>query len=166
MTAHLPRFVVSTLLLLFVAVAPAVAQDQPAVDPERAAAAKELLAAMKVQEQFHKTLDSMQNVLAGQMKAQPGGDKAVATIAKVFEPESEHVRVYLTDAEAAMTRFYAERFTAAEMKEISAFYASASGQKLQAAIPDMVQALGPPVVKFQESVKKVIMDELSAKPKQ
>jgi hypothetical protein len=159
------RLIALTLLGVAVLVQPVLAQKPP-LDPVKEAAAKELLAAMNVQEQFRKTLDSMQAVLAQQIKAQPGGDKAVATIGKIFAADSEHVKSYLTDAETAMVAFYAERFTAEEMKEITAFQVSAAGKKLQSSMPEMVKALGPPIAKFQESVKKILVDELSAKPKQ
>lgn len=155
---------VMALLVLAVMAVPLAAQDA-AVDPAKQAAAKDLLAAMNVQEQFRKTLDSMQNVLAAQMKAQPGGDKAMSLIAKVFEADSDHVKAYLADAETAMLGFYASRFTTEEMKDITTFQLSPAGKKLQAAMPEMVQALGPPIGKFQESVKTIMMQELTAKPK-
>lgn len=159
------RLLASALLSVLVLAQPAFAQKPP-LDPAKETAAKELLAAMNVQEQFRKTLDSMQAVLGQQMKTQPGGDKAMATIGKIFASDSEHVKTYLADAETAMVAFYAERFTAEEMKEITAFQLSAAGKKLQSSMPDMVQALGPPIAKFQDGVKKILVDELSAKPKQ
>jgi hypothetical protein len=121
---------------------------------------------MNVQEQFNKTLASVQNLLSQQMKTQPGGDKAVALIGKIFDPDSADVKAYLADAETALVAFYAERFTTEELKDITAFQSSPAGKKLQANIPDMVQSLGPPLAKFQESVKKQLVEELTAKPKQ
>jgi len=169
MLAVAKRLAVSALLALAltasVITATAQAQTAPA-DPDRQAAAKDLMAAMNVQEQFHKTLNSVQSLLSQQMKTQPGGDKAIALVAKIFDSESEDVKAYLIDAEAALVTFYAERFTTDELKEIAAFQRSASGKKLQAAIPDMVGSLGPPLAKFQESVKKKLVEELSAKPPQ
>lgn len=154
----------STILAFSLALFAGLAHAQGAPDADRQAAAKDLMAAMNVQEQFNKTLASVQNLLAQQMKAQPGGDKATALIGKIFDPESADVKAYLTDAEAALVTFYAERFSTEELKEITAFQRSAAGKKLQANIPDMVQALGPPLAKFQESVKRKLVDELSAKP--
>lgn len=164
MLARATRLTVAMLVSLFLVTSAAQAQATP--DPERTAAAKDLLVAMNVQEQFHKTLSSVQNLLSAQMKTQPGGEKTLALIAKIFDPESQDVKTYLTDAEVALQVFYADRFTVEELKEIAAFQRSAAGKKLQAAIPDMVGALGPPLGKFQESVKKQLVEELSAKPKQ
>ncbi len=163
MLAGAMRFTLTAILALFMAVA---GHAQTAPDPERQAAAKDLMAAMNVQEQFHKTLTSVQNLLSQQMKTQPGGEKAIALIGKIFDPESQDVKTYLTDAEAALLTFYTERFTTEELKEIAAFQRSGAGKKLQASIPDMIGALGPPLGKFQESVKKQLVDELSTKPKQ
>ncbi len=164
MLAGATRFTLTALFALFIASA-AHAQSTPP-DADRQAAAKDLMAAMNVEEQFHKTLTSVQSLLSQQMKTQPGGEKAIALIAKIFDPASPDVKNYLTDAEAALLTFYAERFTTEELKEIAAFQRSAAGKKLQASIPDMVGALGPPLGKFQESVKKQLVEELSAKPKQ
>lgn len=165
MLANISRMTAAVLFAALLFSGSAHSQGTPP-DAERQAAAKELMAAMNVQEQFHKTLSSVQNLLSQQMKTQPGGDKAMALIAKIFDPNSADVKTYLTDAEAALLAFYAERFTTQELKEITAFQSSAAGKKLQANIPDMVQSLGPPLGKFQESVKKQLVEELSAKPKQ
>lgn len=163
MLADAMRFTLTAILAVFLTGA---AHAQTAPDPDRQAAARDLMVAMNVQEQFHKTLASVQNILSQQMKTQPGGEKTTALIAKIFDPESQDVKNYLTDAEAALLAFYAERFTTEELKDIATFQRSVAGKKLQASIPDMVGSLGPPLSKFQESVKKQLIEELSAKPKQ
>jgi uncharacterized protein len=163
MFARALRF--SSLAVLALLMAGAV-QAQSTPDPDRQAAAKDLMAAMNAPEQFHKTLSSVQNLLAQQMKTQPAGEKAIALIAKIFDPESPDVKTYLADAENALLTFYAEHFTTDELKEIAAFQRSAAGKKLQASIPEMVGSLGPPLAKFQEGVKTKLVEELSAKPKQ
>lgn len=166
MIAGMMRSTFTALFAVLLMASTLQAQTSPAADPERQAAAKDLMQAMNVQEQFHKTLASLQNLLSQQLKSQAGGDKAMAIITKIFDPESQEVKTYLTDAEAALTNFYAERFTTEELKEVAAFQRSPAGKKLQASIPEMVGSLGPPLAKFQEGVKKQIVDELSAKPKE
>ena len=165
MTACLSRLITLALLTSFVALTPAFAQTPPP-DADRVAAAKDLLDAMKAKEQFQKTLDTVQKVLSRQMQAQPNGDKAMPVIAKTFEPGSAEVTAYFVDAETAMLNFYTERFTAEEMKAIASFQRSPAGQKLQAASTDMMGALGPPLNKFQESLKKVLVEQFGPKPKQ
>lgn len=165
MMSAVTRSTIAAVLALAMAAGAAFAQGTPP-DADRQAAAKDLMAAMNVEEQFNKTLTSVQSLLTQQIKTQPNNEKAVALIGKIFDPSSPDVKAYLVDAEAALTGFYAERFTTEELKEIAAFQRSAAGKKLQASIPDMVGALGPPLGKFQESVKKQLVEELSAKPKQ
>lgn len=165
MLSAITRTTTAALIALVMSTGVALAQGA-APDADRQAAAKDLMAAMNVEEQFHKTLTSVQSLLTQQIKTQPNNEKAVALIGKIFDPASPDVKTYLTDAEAALTAFYAERFTVDELKEIAAFQRSAAGKKLQASIPEMVGALGPPLGKFQESVKKQLVEELSAKPKQ
>lgn len=161
MITLLSRLALAAILSLTV-LAGAEAQTPP--DAERAAAAKDLMAAMKTDDQLNKTLDSVKGLLTQQLKSQPGGDKAMEVINKVFAPDSEALKAYLVDAEASMIAFYSERFTAAEMKDIAAFQRSPSGEKLRAAMPDLIQALGPPLGKFQTALKKTLVEELNPKP--
>lgn len=85
---------------------------------------------------------------------------------KIFDPKGTEVNAYFNDAEAAYVAFFSERFTTDELKQITAFQASPVGKKMQASTPEMIGALGPSLGKFQESIKKQIVDELQAKPKQ
>jgi hypothetical protein len=162
MIAHVRRLLLAMLALLF-AVGGLQAQT---VDPAREAAAKDLMNAMNVQEQFQKSTTAMKDLLTKQMASQPGGDKMKVVMDKIFDPQSEGVKVYFVDAEAAYIAFFAERFTVEEMKEIAVFQSSPVGRKMQDAMPDMIGALGPPLAKFQESIKKQIVEELQAKPKE
>lgn len=165
MLSPMIRTMTMALLAALLSVSAVQAQATPP-DADRQAAAKELMAAMNVQEQFNKTLASVQTLLSQSLNNQPGGEKAMQMMSKIFDPASPDVKAYLTDAEAALVTFYAERFTTEELKEITKFQQSEPGKKLQAHIPDMIQAMGPPLAKFQESVKNQLMQELTAKPKQ
>jgi hypothetical protein len=164
MSATLLRSVLGTLVFVL-ATAGASAQDASGPDPARVAAAKELMVAMDVQEQFQKTTAAMKDLLTQQMQSQPGGDKMKAVMDKIFDPSSEGIKTYFTDAEGAYVNFFASRFTVEELKEIAVFQSSPVGKKMQASMPDMIAALGPPLAKFQESIKKQVLEELQAKPK-
>lgn len=162
MTASVKR----SMLMVLLSVLAATGLNAQTVDPAREAAARELMQAMNVQEQFQKSTTAMKDLLTKQMAAQPGGDKMKAVMDKIFDPSSESVKTYFADAEAAYITFFATRFTVEEMKEIAVFQASPVGRKMQGATPDMIASLGPPLAKFQEGIKKQIVDELQAKPEQ
>lgn len=154
------------MLAILVALLAATALNAQTADPAREAAAKDLMKAMNVQEQFEKSTTAMKDLLTKQMEAQPGGDKMKAVMDKIFDPSSESVKTYFADAEAAYVAFFASRFTVEEMKEIAVFQSSPVGRKMQDAMPDMIASLGPSLTKFQDGIKKQIIEELQAKPKQ
>lgn len=153
------------LFVLLLLASMTVSLHAQATDPARVAAAKDLMAAMNVQDQFHKSTTAMKDLLISQMQAEPGGDKVKTLMDKIFDPNSDGIKTYFADAETAYITFFAERFTPEEMKEIAAFQSSAVGRKMQGAMPDMIAALGPPLAKFQEHIKKAVVEEFQAKPK-
>lgn len=131
------RPLVSVLTLVLLLAAPARAQDNP-TDPERIAAAMELIEVTGAKKQIELMLDMMkQGVGAGAREA--GGGEAGAKAEQDFAAFSAKFTTYRDQMVAEFASLYAERFTAAELKEISAFYRSGAGAKFISAMPELMQ---------------------------
>ena len=126
-------------------------------DPAVVAATKDMLAAMKVRDMMTKTMAQMAQQMPAQgrmaaasainadpklspeqkaeqlKKAEVDIQKASAQMQKVFGDPT-----LVDDMIAEMVPIYAETYTLDEIRQLTAFYASPLGQKLQAKMPELM----------------------------
>jgi hypothetical protein len=146
------------LLVALTLAAPALAQEKPAVDPQRLAAARELMVAAGSARQF----DQVMPVLTANMT------KAFVALAPQAEPHIREImgellkrfsdrKGELIDQIAAA---YAEKLSLDELKELTRFYSTGVGAKFIAVMPELMQqsmALGQ---RWGESIGREIDEEL------
>jgi len=131
--------VVSALAALCCALlaTPVAAQQSPAVDPERVAAAKDMFKAMGQEAQFEAVINTMMRGMAQQLKQQRPAAAAQIDEATTLMIEKFRARKgEMVDLTAAL---YAEKFTAAELREVVAFYVSPIGKKIVSEQPAILQ---------------------------
>lgn len=132
------RFVVSLLFGLMLIAAPAMAEQQ-AVDKERLALGKEVLEVSGAAASFEKVLDIMGGQIFKMLVAQKP-DKA-DKIREFFIPMMKEMAARKGELMEQAGRIYAEEFTAAELKELVAFYKTPVGQKLARRIPIIMRKM-------------------------
>lgn len=113
------------------------AQKAPAHDPERIAAAKALFVAMGAEEQFDTVIKTMLTGMAAQFKQrQPSAAKEIDDVMARMVEKFIARKSEVTDMTAP---HYADAFTVAEIKQITAFYQSDIGKKLVKEQPAIMQ---------------------------
>ncbi len=131
------RMVLSAAAFVLVLGGSATAQENPK-DPERMAAALELIEVTGAKKQIDLMLNVMkQGVGVGAREA--GGGPAGAKAEQDFSAFTEKFKTYRDQMVDEFATLYAERFTAAELKEISALYRSGAGAKFISAMPELMQ---------------------------
>lgn len=122
---------------------------------------KELLDVMRCEEQYNKTISM---TLDAQGKAMGLNAKpAVLQAMKDFYSDNLNWKSF----EADVIKLYAESFTEAEIKELTAFYKSKIGQKFLEKQPELQQKsmqiamarFQPLIPKLQQKIKEVLMEE-------
>lgn len=131
------RMALSAIAVVLVLAAPATAQENPA-DPERVAAAMELIEVTGAKKQIELMLDMMKQGM-GAGARESGRGEADAQAEKDFAAFSAKFKSYRDQMVEEFASLYAERFTAAELKEVSAFYRSGTGAKFISAMPELMQ---------------------------
>jgi hypothetical protein len=110
-------------------------------DPERIAAAKQMMDVVGVSKQ----LDGMIKVM-GESFRKGVGDFAGAGAAERAGNQFDRYMSQLLSYREAMLEdvavIYAQRFTSDELKAVTAFYRSPAGQKFIQAMPELIQASG------------------------
>lgn len=108
-----------------------------ASDPERVAAARELMEVTGVTKQLDGMIAAVSKGFAKGAKADETeeGKKLSAEFDAMMQKFLGYKEEMLTDFAA----LYADTFTAAEMKEVSAFYRSGTGAKFIATMPELMQ---------------------------
>ncbi len=126
-------------------------------DPARVAAAAELIAAMGGAGQVQASIGQLREALAKDMgeRAPEKAKEFADYLGKEAGAESARVKALLAGIEEQATAFYAERFTAEELKAVAAFQGSAAGRKFQELTPQLAAIVGPRLMEFQ---KKLIED--------
>jgi hypothetical protein len=130
------------------------AAPMPSADPAVVAATREMLAAMKVHDMMVRTIASMEQQMPAQMRAgmtaaingnpnltpqqkaeqlKKAEEAARAATAQAHEVFSDPTLV--DDMIAEMVPMYAETYTLDEIRQLTAFYMSPLGQKMQANMP-------------------------------
>jgi hypothetical protein len=109
--------------------------SSPAIDPERLAAARDLLQATNTEAQFSTVIPMM----FGQLKQSipPSGPKMQEELDKVFAEIQTQFIERRTEVLDQIAILYAQKFTAEEMKALADFYRSPIGQKFIAAVPEL-----------------------------
>lgn len=133
----LVRLAVTGVAFMLVLAAPAAAQENPK-DPERIAAAMELIEVTGAKRQIELMLDVMKQGV-GEGPGERGSSSADAQAEKDFAAFSAKFQSYRDQMIDEFATLYAERFTATELREISAFYRSGAGAKFISAMPELMQ---------------------------
>ncbi|MCB1513833.1 MAG: DUF2059 domain-containing protein [Hyphomicrobiaceae bacterium] len=107
-------------------------------DPERIAAALELIEVTGAKKQIELMLDVMKQG-AGAGAREAGGGPAANEVEKEFAAFATKFQGYRDQMVEEFAVLYAERFTAEELKEISTFYRSGAGAKFISAMPELMQ---------------------------
>ena len=117
---------------------PAAEPTDVSQEPERIAAAMELIEVTGAKKQIELMLDMMkQGVGAGARDA--GGKADAAKAKKHFSDFTKRFKSYRDKMIEEFAGIYAARFTADELKAISSFYRSGAGAKFIAAMPELMQ---------------------------
>jgi uncharacterized protein len=128
------------------------------VAPESLAAARELIGAMKVEDQFKAQVPSLiANIKPVIVQNRPEVEKQYDAMMPKFQQQAMQRVNELTDALATI---YAQNFTVDELHAIAAFYGTPVGQKLNELNPAVnsqsVQAVKQFQVAVIDSIKKQI----------
>lgn len=132
-------------------------------DPARIAAAKELVATMGGADQARASIKQFVMALTAEIAQR---DEKLAKPAEMFmqletQPDKPRVKQFIADMEDAASKFYAERFTADELKAIVAFQTSEAGKKFQKLTPEIVAVIGPRMTAFQEGLLRDMQKGIS-----
>ncbi len=142
--------VLTATLSLLSSLTPAGAQRAPS-DPERMAAARDLMAVVGTDKQ----LDGMFEAMAQGMRqgGQAAGNPASAErVQQDFDAFIQRFNGYRPQMLDEMAQLYAARFTAAELKTVADFYRSGTGAKFVAAMPQLMQAGGQVGMKYAQRI--------------
>jgi uncharacterized protein len=149
---------VATLLLI----APAGAQTP---DPDAQAAARELIDTIKLGDQFKAILPSIfQRMKPAIVQNRPEVERDYDAIAPILQ---DRMGARIGELLDAVVLVYANSFTAAELRDLIAFYHTPTGQKLLQKTPLITQQTMIVGQKFGQSagadVQKQMMEELRSK---
>ena len=136
----------------------AVAQDAGGADPARLAAAKELMDATGVTKQ----MDQMVAVMGDGFRKGATDAAGAAMGEKAGDEFDDHMKRLLSYRDAMMQEFavvYAERFTVDELKAVTEFYKSPTGQKFIQASPELMQAGAAIGIKYSQKVLQAPSDK-------
>jgi hypothetical protein len=137
---------------------PALAQDSGKLDPARIAAAKELMEATGMTKQ----MDQMVSVMAEGFRKganSSGGGAAADKLSDEFEGHMQRLMSYRADMIKEFAVIYAERFTAEELKTVTEFYRSPTGQKFIQASPELMQAGAQIGIKYSQKAMQKPADK-------
>lgn len=137
---------------------PAAAQESANVDPARIAAAKALMDATGMTKQ----MDQMVAVMGEGFRkgAKDAGGGAMAD--KMGDDFDGHMKRLLSYRDAMLEEFavvYAQQFTVDELKAVTDFYKSPTGQKFIQASPELMQAGAAIGMKYSQKVLQPSSDK-------
>ena len=125
------------LVVTFVGCASVWAQQMAPIEPERLAAAKELLQVTGAAKGFEVALLGLREPFQRlALKANPGKE---ADISDILDTLFKRVLERKAEALDLVAPLYAERFSVAELNEVIAFYKSPTGAKFISAQPQILQ---------------------------
>lgn len=138
---------------LMFAVLPAAAEEAKpagAADPERIAAAREMMVATGVDKSLDGIITAMSQGFAKGAKADVNAEGKKASDA--FDAVMKKFLGYKEDMLNDFATLYADTFTASEMKEVTAFYKSGTGAKFIASMPALMQKGSQIGMKYSQKV--------------
>lgn len=135
---------------------------QPAPDPARLVAARELVDAMGGVSMAERVVDQMIGGMVSQMRSQnPSAAAEFERIMRtVLAPDSPRVKAYFNEIMDVTTKFYAEKFTVDELRELTVFQRSPLGQKFQKVVPEAMAHMTPALMKFQAGIVPDMQDAM------
>lgn len=137
-----PRLIACCAAALLALGSPARAEDaRPAADPTRLEAAKELIDVTGARKQIELMLDVMKQSF-GKGVREKGDPEVAARIESDFQAFSQKFQGYREKMVDEFAALYAEKFSADELKEVTAFYRSGAGAKFIATMPELMQRGG------------------------
>lgn len=151
--------VIASIMLVLLAVAPAAAQSPPA---ETMAAAREVVAVAKMTDQFKQLMPIlMQQFKPVVAQGRPEVEKDYdVIIPQVLNAMNER----LTELSELMALVYARHFSAAELRDLTAFYRTPTGQKFISEQPAVAREGMLAGQQFAQAIggdiQKRIVDEL------
>ncbi len=146
----------ATVAWLALVATAATAQQPPAGDPAKLAAARELLMAQGGIEQARKGLTQMTDAIVEQVRrVNPSEADGLAQFMKTYvEPSSPRVTTFFEGVLEDSIAFYAERCSLEEIKAMTAFLATPAGRKFTALAPEAASSIAPRFVAFQQAMLK------------
>jgi len=133
------RSFVLSLIMVFAACAPLRAEEtKPVPDAERLSAAREMMEATGVTKSLEGVIANMSKGFA-QGAANAAGSEAGKQASAEFDSVMQKFLSYKEDMLNDFAALYADTFTSAEMKEVTAFYKSGTGAKFVAEMPNLMQ---------------------------
>ncbi len=153
--------------ILMVLAAQLAAQQPVPADPQRIAAAQALVNAMGGEMHARATIEGLKNALVKHVQASEPAKVIgfTAYMEKELAPNSPRVTSYMGDVARIAVDFYAQRFTAEELNQITAFQNSQAGRKFQALTPEVGQAIAERTMQFQADLIRAV-EQGAAAPKQ
>lgn len=125
-------------------------------DPERIAAARELMQVMGVTKQMETMMSTMKQSFL--KSAEGASEDKKASMARAFEDGIKNLLAYRDEMLTDFARVYAAHFTATEMRDVTKFYSSGTGKKFVELSPQLMQegaAIGMKyAAKMMEEMKK------------
>lgn len=150
-----PRMAGLTSILCCLLSFPVVAQSpQAPIDPARMVAAKALMEAQGGIAQAQKALEQMTTAMVEQVRKQSPSeaDGFQRFMQQYLAPDSQRVTAYFNAILQASTMFYAERCTVEELKAMTAFMATPTGQKFVSLAPELGAVMAPELIRFQKDL--------------
>lgn len=152
---------VCVLALASTLVRPVVAQEATRIDGARLEAAKELIEVTGAKKQIDLMIEVMKQGL-GRGVRDAGSPAAAARQESDFEAFAQKFQGYREKMIEDFAALYAEKFSADELKEISAFYRSGTGAKFITSMPELMQRGG----RIGQTYGAMAMRDLEAMKKQ
>lgn len=125
------------------------ARAQGAQDPDRMAAARELMDATGV----NKQLDDMITIMVQGFSRGAGSSGSGQMATNAFEQMMKRFLDYRQPMLDDFATLYADRFTAPEMRQISEFYRSGAGARFISMMPELMRAGGEVGMKYAMKVQ-------------
>lgn len=147
--AHHRLIVLASAALLALAALMGDARAQGASDPDRMAAARELMDATGV----NKQLDDMITIMVQGFSRGAGASDSGQAATNAFEQMMKRFISYKQPMLDDFATLYADRFTAQEMRQITEFYRSGAGARFIAAMPELMRAGGEIGMKYAIKVQ-------------
>lgn len=153
------RSFVFSIILCFAA--PLAAQEAPvSPDPQRVAAARDLMQVTGVTKQLDGMIEAMTRGFSHGANAE--NSEAGKKLSAEFEGMMKRFMSYKEDMMNDFAVLYAETFTAEEMKTVADFYRSGTGAKFIAMTPELMQKGATIGMKYSEKMMKEMKDGAKA----